>query len=75
MVQGQKLKLTFNRKTIDAVVHLGSDDLKRLLVRFDCAIGIPAGGAYLEKMPLMFDERRQVYVDLISQTEALIEWQ
>lgn len=75
MVQGQKLKLTFNGKTIDARVRLGSDNLKSLLVTFDCAVRTPKGGAYLGEMPLLFDERRQTYVDLISDTEAQVEWQ
>lgn len=75
MVQGQKLKLTWNGTTIDAHVLLGSDDLKGLIVTFDCGLRIPRGGSYLRDLPLLFDEERETYVDLISRTEALIEWQ
>lgn len=76
MVQGQKLKLTFNGKTVNASVRLGSDNLKSLLVTFDAALWTPKGGAYLGEMPLLWvgpDSGK--YVDLISETEAQVEWQ
>lgn len=74
MVQGQKLKLTFNGRTVDASVRFGSDNLKSLLVTFDCALSTPSGGAYLGEMPLLLDESRNCYIDLITGTEAGVKW-
>lgn len=59
-----------NDVTIPALVILQSSDRKSLAVVLDDAMFL----GYIGTMPLLWDEARCCYVDLISATEVTVQW-
>jgi len=61
-----KVTIAMNGKVVDATVTLASPNGVSLMVTFDGAIGGVEGGIYVGMMPIMYDEERKVFTDLIA---------
>lgn len=71
MIFGQKIRLTYNGQTVDAVVELGSENRKSLIVVFDAALHDTRGGMFCGSMALL---ERDGYRNLMTGEPVEIEW-
>jgi hypothetical protein len=75
-MEGERVRVTFNGVTVDAMVVLGSENRKSLLLAWSIATALRtrSGGIYLGSMAVLFNDQRGRYEDLLEQDEVEITW-
>ena len=74
MIRNERVRLTFNGRTVNAVVRLGSDNRKSLVLEFNSALCTPGGGLYCGSMAVLFNEERQRYEELVENAPVEVHW-
>jgi hypothetical protein len=52
--------------TVEATVLLASENGRSLMLSFEAMIGSPGAGAYVGMMPILWEEERGEFTDLIQ---------
>lgn len=66
--RGKRVRVTYQNRTIEAEVILGSDNRRSLMLRFDAMLG-----GFVGMMPVLQHEDG-TYRDLVERLEVGIEW-
>lgn len=68
VVKGAQLTVTYQGQTTRAVALLASDNHQSAMLGFDAMLG-----GYLGMMPILWNEQRGIYLDLIVGAEVTVE--
>jgi len=62
---GDRVVVAYEGRGAEGVVLLASANGRSLMLGFDAALGLPGAGAYVGMMPILWDEERRGFYDLI----------